>query len=178
MGALKILLPTLPEAVRPEIPTPYIFPANRTKRDIKARLLRSSSSAQASVQAVQAVQNGKAREVDVGMERLIKAAEGPSLSKEFDDLVKALRASLNNNLEGTSTLLCSNLMDTLLTTEFKRVISLMKDNDTIIRAWKVELCVWVRERDERNAKAKAEKEEKDRKYAEEIARLEQRSNEG
>ena len=53
----------------------------------------------------------------------------------------------------------------------------MRDNDTITRAWKAVLCVWVRERDERNARVKAEKEEKDRKYAEELAKLEQRSNE-
>ncbi|KAL8125088.1 hypothetical protein AgCh_012672 [Apium graveolens] len=66
----------------------------------------------------------------------------------------------------------SNLVDTLSTTEFKRVISLMKDNDTISRAWKAVLCVLMRERNERNAKARDEKEEKDRKYAEEIARLE------
>ncbi|KAL8121476.1 hypothetical protein AgCh_018269 [Apium graveolens] len=31
------------------------------------------------------------------MERLIRAAEGPSLSREFDELLKALKASLNNN---------------------------------------------------------------------------------
>ncbi|KAL8121467.1 hypothetical protein AgCh_018263 [Apium graveolens] len=58
-----------------------------------------------------------------------------------------------------------NLMDTLSTTEFKRVISLMRDKDTITRAWRVVLCVWVRERDERNARAKVEKEEKDRKFS-------------
>ena len=32
------------------------------------------------------------------MERLIRAAEGPSLSREFDELLRALRDSLNNNL--------------------------------------------------------------------------------
>ncbi|KAL8100093.1 hypothetical protein AgCh_032379 [Apium graveolens] len=53
----------------------------------------------------------------------------------------------------------------------------MRDKDIITRDWKVVLCVWVRERDERNVRAKAEKEEKDRKYAEELVRLEQRSNE-
>ncbi|KAL8089690.1 hypothetical protein AgCh_039246 [Apium graveolens] len=31
------------------------------------------------------------------MERFIRAAEGPSLSREFDELLKALKASLNNN---------------------------------------------------------------------------------
>ncbi|KAL8103803.1 hypothetical protein AgCh_028126 [Apium graveolens] len=44
-------------------------------------------------------QKGKSKEteqqVDIGMERLLKAAEGHSLSREFE-LLKALRASLNN----------------------------------------------------------------------------------
>ncbi|XP_074378560.1 F-box protein At5g07610-like [Apium graveolens] len=55
-------------------------------------------------------------------------------------------------------------MDTLSTTEFKRMISLMKDKDTSTNAWKAVMCVWLRERDERNAKARVEKEKKDRKY--------------
>ena len=31
------------------------------------------------------------------MERLFKAVEGPSQSREFDELLKTLRVSLNNN---------------------------------------------------------------------------------
>ncbi|KAL8156533.1 hypothetical protein AgCh_001577 [Apium graveolens] len=62
--------------------------------------------------------------------------------------------------DGTFILLGSNLMDTLSTTEFKRVIRLMKDKDIITRAWKAVLCVWVRERDERNKKAKAKRKKK------------------
>ena len=39
------------------------------------------------------------------------------------------------------TLLGIDLMDTLLTTEIKRVISLMKDMDTSTRAWRAVICV-------------------------------------
>ncbi|KAL8093526.1 hypothetical protein AgCh_035411 [Apium graveolens] len=67
------------------------MPAHKAKGEIKARLLRSST------QTVQATNKGKSEEVDIRMGRLIKAAEGPSLSREFDKFFKALRASLNNN---------------------------------------------------------------------------------
>ncbi|KAL8131777.1 hypothetical protein AgCh_007632 [Apium graveolens] len=46
MGKLNITLPTLSEVVRPEIPTPLLTvvrPANKTKGEIEARLLRSST---------------------------------------------------------------------------------------------------------------------------------------
>ncbi|KAL8093302.1 hypothetical protein AgCh_035253 [Apium graveolens] len=59
-----------------------------------ARLLRSSAQ---TVQTQKAKSKETGQQVDVGMERLLKAAEGPSLSREFDELLKALRASLNNN---------------------------------------------------------------------------------
>ena len=41
----------------------------------------------------------------------------------------------------------------------------MKDKDTITRFWKAVYCIWVRERDEKISRARAEKEEGDRKYA-------------
>ncbi|KAL8088686.1 hypothetical protein AgCh_038456 [Apium graveolens] len=47
--------------------------------------------------AIMGAEKSLTQEVDIGMERLIKAAEGPSLSREFDELLKALRASLNDN---------------------------------------------------------------------------------
>ncbi|KAL8133212.1 hypothetical protein AgCh_008609 [Apium graveolens] len=46
MGKLNTLLPALPEAVRPGIPTPLLMPANKTKGEIEARLSRSRSSTQ------------------------------------------------------------------------------------------------------------------------------------
>ncbi|KAL8088995.1 hypothetical protein AgCh_038667 [Apium graveolens] len=39
----------------------------------------------------------KAKEVDLDMERLIRSTERPSLNREFEELLKALKASLNNN---------------------------------------------------------------------------------
>ncbi|KAL8120267.1 hypothetical protein AgCh_017429 [Apium graveolens] len=39
----------------------------------------------------------KSKEVDLDMERFIRSAKGPSLSREFEELLKALKASLNNN---------------------------------------------------------------------------------
>ncbi|KAL8126211.1 hypothetical protein AgCh_013485 [Apium graveolens] len=41
MGKLNIPIPSLPEHVRPEIPTPFLMPANKTKGEIKARLAQS-----------------------------------------------------------------------------------------------------------------------------------------
>ncbi|KAL8125610.1 hypothetical protein AgCh_013039 [Apium graveolens] len=91
MEKLNIQFPSLLEQIRPEIPTPLLMPTNKTKGEIEARLSRSST------QNVQAAEKSKTQEVDIGMERLIKAAEGPSLSREFDELLKALRDFLNNN---------------------------------------------------------------------------------
>ncbi|KAL8124561.1 hypothetical protein AgCh_012279 [Apium graveolens] len=53
----------------------------------------------------------------------------------------------------------------------------MKDKDTITRFWKSVCYVWVKETDEKDTRAKDEKEERDRKYAEELARIEKRLNE-
>ncbi|KAL8092109.1 hypothetical protein AgCh_034411 [Apium graveolens] len=92
MGKLNIPLPSLPEQVRPEIPTPLLIPVNKTKGEIEVRLTRSRSSQQ----QVQGAEK-KSKEVDLDMERLIRAAEGPSLSREFDELLTALKASLNDN---------------------------------------------------------------------------------
>ncbi|KAL8099480.1 hypothetical protein AgCh_031928 [Apium graveolens] len=78
--------------VRREIPTPLLMPANKTKREIEARMAQSRSS-----QQVQGADKKLNKEVDLDMERLIRAAEGPSLSREFDELLKVLKASLNNN---------------------------------------------------------------------------------
>ena len=73
MGKFNIPLPALPEAVRPEIPTPLLMPITKTKGEIEARLAQSRTS----------TQNFQG----VDKERLIRAAEGPSLTKEFDDLL-------------------------------------------------------------------------------------------
>ncbi|KAL8094278.1 hypothetical protein AgCh_035977 [Apium graveolens] len=70
-----------------------------------------------------------------------------------------------------------NLMDTISTTEIKRVISLLKDKDTSTMAWRSVLGVWFIVREEKRAKETAEREEKDIKYAEEIEMFEQRSEE-
>ena len=86
MGALNIPLPAFPEAVRPEIPTSLILPATKTKGEMEARLLKSSS--QATVLTIQD---------DVGAERLQKVTDGSYLDKEFDELLRALRVSLTNN---------------------------------------------------------------------------------
>ena len=64
----------------PKIPTPLLMPANKIKGGIEARLARSRSSAQ----HVQGAEKSLSQEVDIDMERLIRAAEGPSLSREFD----------------------------------------------------------------------------------------------
>ncbi|KAL8093621.1 hypothetical protein AgCh_035489 [Apium graveolens] len=93
MGKLNILLPFLPEQVRPEITTFLLMPVNKTKGEIEARLAQSRSSHQ----QVQGAEKKLSKEVDPDMERLIRSAEGPSLSREFDDLLKALKTSLNNN---------------------------------------------------------------------------------
>ncbi|KAL8109457.1 hypothetical protein AgCh_025523 [Apium graveolens] len=93
MGKLNIPLPSLPEQVRPEIHTPLLMPSNKTKGEIEARIARSRSSTQ-QVQGAEKILN---QEVDLDMERLIRAAEGPSLSREFDELLKALKASFNDN---------------------------------------------------------------------------------
>ncbi|KAL8135334.1 hypothetical protein AgCh_010119 [Apium graveolens] len=77
--------------LRHEIPTPLIFPATKTKGEIKARLLKSS------VQTQRAKAKETENQVDVEMERLLKAVEVPSLKKEFDELLRALKASLSNN---------------------------------------------------------------------------------
>ena len=37
MGKLNIPLPALPEAIRPEIPSPLIMPVNKPKGEIEAR---------------------------------------------------------------------------------------------------------------------------------------------
>ena len=82
IGKLNIPLPALLEAVRSEIPT-LIMHVYKPKGEIEVKLAKSST------QHVQGV--------DVDMERLIRAAEGPSLSREFDDLLRVLKASLDNN---------------------------------------------------------------------------------
>ncbi|KAL8104331.1 hypothetical protein AgCh_028515 [Apium graveolens] len=69
------------------------MPDNKTKGEIEARLARSRSS----TQQVQGAEKSLNQEVDLDMERLIRAAKGPSMSREFDELLKALKASLNNN---------------------------------------------------------------------------------
>ena len=82
MGKLNIPLPALPKAVRPEIPTPPIMPINmpvtKPKGEIETR---------------QSVQG----QHDIHMARLIRTVEGGSMTKEFDDVLTALRSSVNNN---------------------------------------------------------------------------------
>ena len=116
MGKLNIPLPSLPEKVRPEIPTPLLMPVNKTKGEKEARLTRSRSSQQ----QVQGAEK-KSKEVDLDMERLIRSAEGPSLIKEFEELLKALKASLNNNHFTYKKALDKTI-------KFIRVIKVNKDN--------------------------------------------------
>ncbi|KAL8092105.1 hypothetical protein AgCh_034409 [Apium graveolens] len=116
MGKLNIPLPSLPEQVRPEIPTPLLIPVNKTKGEIEARLTRCRSSQQQVQGAVT-----KSKEVDLDMERLIRSAEGPSLIKEFEELLKALKASLNNNHFTYKKALDKTI-------NFIRVIKVNKDN--------------------------------------------------
>ena len=49
MGKLNIRFPALPEAVRPEIPTPLLMPVTKTKGEIEARLAQSRTSTQTKV---------------------------------------------------------------------------------------------------------------------------------
>ncbi|KAL8134855.1 hypothetical protein AgCh_009746 [Apium graveolens] len=66
----------------------------QNKGEIEARLAKLRSY----TQHVQDAEKSLSQEVDIDMERLIRVAEGPSLSREFDELLKALRNSLNTNL--------------------------------------------------------------------------------
>ncbi|KAL8105015.1 hypothetical protein AgCh_028977 [Apium graveolens] len=92
------------------------MPVNKTKGEIEARLTRSRSSQQ-EVQGAEM----KSKEVDLDMERLIRSAEGPNLSREFEELLKALKASLNNNH-----FTYKKALDKII--NFIRVIKVNKDN--------------------------------------------------
>ncbi|KAL8126091.1 hypothetical protein AgCh_013393 [Apium graveolens] len=63
----------------------------------------------------------KSKEVDLDMERLIRSAEGPSLSKEFEELLKSLKTSLNDNHFKYKKALDKTI-------NFIRVIKVNKDN--------------------------------------------------
>ncbi|KAL8118491.1 hypothetical protein AgCh_016133 [Apium graveolens] len=82
IGKLNIPLPALPEAVRPEIPTPLLMPITKTKGEIDAMLAQSTL---------------KSQEQGLEQERLLMAAQGPGMTQEFDNLFTGLRNSLNNN---------------------------------------------------------------------------------
>ena len=45
--------------------------------------------------------------------------------------------------DGSFTILGDTLMKTLSSTEIKRVISLMKDKDTVTKAWRSVLAEWL-----------------------------------
>ncbi|KAL8145560.1 hypothetical protein AgCh_003645 [Apium graveolens] len=96
MGKLNIALPALPEQIRPEIPTPMYMPVSKTKGEIEARIAQSRDARAQSEKPVQIGQSSNTQ-VDVGKERLLRAAEGPSQDQKFKDLLAALRVSLKHN---------------------------------------------------------------------------------
>ncbi|KAL8090762.1 hypothetical protein AgCh_040000 [Apium graveolens] len=122
-------------AVRPEIPTPLILSANKTKGEIEARLLRSS------VQARKGKSKETEQQIDVGMEMLLKAGDGPSLNREFDELLKA-RASLNNNFFTYKKALDKtiNFIRVILVTrdnfQEKRIVTNINDSDLKTKQYK------------------------------------------
>ncbi|KAL8101034.1 hypothetical protein AgCh_033061 [Apium graveolens] len=79
--------------------------------------------------------------------------------------------------DGTFNLINKEVIENYSTVEFERVINLMTDKDAFTKIRKVDLVRRLRERDERHATDKAEKEENAIIKAKEIEMFEKRSNE-
>ncbi|KAL8120397.1 hypothetical protein AgCh_017544 [Apium graveolens] len=79
--------------------------------------------------------------------------------------------------DDTFILMNREVIDIFSTAELKRVISMMNARDSSTRMTKALLAERLRERNIRNAIKKDEREERKRKYAEEIEMFERRSNE-
>ncbi|KAL8114748.1 hypothetical protein AgCh_021567 [Apium graveolens] len=94
MGNLNISLLSLPEQIRPKLPTPLFMPVTKTKREIEARIQQSRDAKAKSKQPIQVSQSTSAQ-IDVGKERLQKAAEGPNQDQEFRELLAVLRMTQN-----------------------------------------------------------------------------------
>ncbi|KAL8124703.1 hypothetical protein AgCh_012378 [Apium graveolens] len=106
-----------------------------------------------------------------------------ALAKNIN-FIRVLIVKVDNFLEKrivandeTFTLLGRNLMETFSPTEIKRVISLLKDKETVPKAWRSVLAEWLVEREEKRARDEVEREERKRKYIEEIEMYIQRSEE-
>ncbi|KAL8126476.1 hypothetical protein AgCh_013675 [Apium graveolens] len=95
MEKLNISLHALPEQIRPEILTPLLMPVPKTKGEIEARIAKSRDAKTQSKEHVRVGQSSCAQ-VDVGKERLLRAAEGPNQDQEFNDLLAKLRVSLQH----------------------------------------------------------------------------------
>ncbi|KAL8105187.1 hypothetical protein AgCh_029109 [Apium graveolens] len=98
MGKLNIPLSTLPQSVRPELPTPLPMPVSKTKGEIEVRIQQS-------------------KDVD----RLLKAAEGCCQDQEFNELLPVLRVSLHNKYITYKKALANNI-------NFVRVVIVKVDN--------------------------------------------------
>ncbi|KAL8148699.1 hypothetical protein AgCh_005891 [Apium graveolens] len=96
MGKLNISLFALPEQIRPELPTPLLMPVTKTKGEIEARIQQPRDAKSKSKESVQVGQSSSAQ-VDVGKERLLRAAKVPNQDQEFNDLLAALMVSLQQN---------------------------------------------------------------------------------
>ena len=68
-------------------------------------------------------------------------------------------------------------MESLSTTELRRMISLMKDRDTVTQAWRTILALFIVNREEMRDEHKASIAERRRKYEEEIDEYLKRSKE-
>ncbi|KAL8134675.1 hypothetical protein AgCh_009630 [Apium graveolens] len=96
MGKLNILLPALPEQIRPELPTPLLMPVTKTKGEIEARIQQSRDAKSKSKEFIKGGQSSSAQ-VDVVKERLLRAVEGPNQDQKLNDLLAELRVSLQHN---------------------------------------------------------------------------------
>ncbi|KAL8147271.1 hypothetical protein AgCh_004842 [Apium graveolens] len=94
MGKLNISLHALPEQIRPEISTLLLMPVPKTKGDIEAGIAKSRDAKTQSKEPVRVGQSSGAQ-VDVGKERLLRAAERPNQDQEINDLLVTLRVTLS-----------------------------------------------------------------------------------
>ena len=67
-GKLNIPLPSLPEQIRPELPTPLLMHVTKTKGEIEARIQQSRDAKEKSKEPIQVGQSSSAQ-IDVWQER-------------------------------------------------------------------------------------------------------------
>ncbi|KAL8135490.1 hypothetical protein AgCh_010218 [Apium graveolens] len=132
MGKLNIPLPSLPEQTRPEIPTPLLMLVTKTKGEIEARIQQSRDGKAKYKELIQVGQSSS--QVDVGKERFLKAAEGPNQDQEFNDLLAALRLSLQNNYVTCKKALAKNI-------NFIRAVVVTLTNLQTLRASELDVMI-------------------------------------